>query len=36
MCVIELDPLPAIIPDIFRDELTIGKAKQYYDEEIYK
>lgn len=28
MCVIELDPLPAIIPDIFRDELIIGKAKQ--------
>ena len=27
--------LPAIIPDIFRDELIIGKVQQYYDENIY-
>jgi hypothetical protein len=33
---VEIDALPALIPDIFRQELVIDKVKQYYDNDIYQ
>ncbi len=32
---VELDALPALIPDVFRDQLVIDKVEDYYDEDIY-
>ena len=31
----ELDALPALIPDVFRQELVIDEVEQYFDDEIY-
>jgi hypothetical protein len=33
---VEIDALPAKMPDIFRQELVIDKIEQYYDEDIYQ
>ena len=32
----ELDALPALIPDVFRQELVIDEIEQYFDDEIYR
>jgi hypothetical protein len=33
---VELDSLPALIPDVFRQELVIDQVEQYFDERIYQ
>ena len=33
---VEVDALPALIPDIFRQELVIDQVEQYFDERIYQ
>ncbi len=33
---VELDALPALIPDVFKQELVINKVQQYFDNEIYE
>jgi hypothetical protein len=33
---VELDALPALIPDVFRQELVIDQVEQYFDERIYQ
>jgi hypothetical protein len=33
---VELDALPALIPDIFRRDLVIDKVEQYFDDSIYQ
>jgi hypothetical protein len=32
----ELDALPALIPDVFRQELVIDQVQQYFDERVYQ
>ena len=36
MYTVELDSLPALIPDIFRQDMVIDKVEQYFDEDIHQ